>query len=566
MDDSLYDKLSVLNQIYQNTFTSTSTFQNPTTIKTPLYPHQSSFVQGMHAYRDKMLRGFMMNKQAINGKIGIIADPPGSGKTLSILTYLASYKEVNPNITCELTNHSSKYFFSHELHEVTGSSANLIIVPHSLFHQWRHEIDHHTTMTYVPIETKRMIKGENLTKTMISSAFVLTTNKCYKYVHEYATANHIQWNNVFIDEASSIYIHASDPSLRFQFLWLVTNNWIPLVFKNPSINKDHLLALRDRVSLHPDLEKWLVDHQSRSYEGAITSSGFLKNYLPLFHPHRGMIVLLNSYNLLSSSMNLPDISTEIIQCRPNITLNSLASFYLARNREPSISSKSVPHLFQALGIEWLPLEEYISFQPAIKHAMIQRKAQENECVICLETCTYPTIVNCCYQTYCGACLLTNTILNYKCPTCREVLNISDICCLSSLSKKDIIICKNKSEICLDLFKQNINKSFIIYSAFDNIYYQLSEEINKLGLKAERIESNLFSLLKTIKKFKEGVINILFVSNIDYIRGLSLLPTSHLIFYHELPVYEAKQVLIHSCQRLGRKQPLQILHLQSEIQV
>jgi hypothetical protein len=89
---------------------------------------------------------------------------------------------------------------------------------------------------------------------------------------------------------------------------------------------------------------------------------------------------------------------------------------------------------------------------------------------------------------------------------------------------------------------------------------------KAGLKAERIENNLFSLLKTIRNFQEGKTNVLFISNIETIRGLSLPSTTHLIFYHELPVFELKQVLIHSCQRLGRTQPLQIYHLNSEIPV
>ena len=90
-------------------------------------------------------------------------------------------------------------------------------------------------MTYVPIETKRFIRGNDLAQNMVNSNFVLTTNKCYKYVQEYAYQHGIKWNNIIIDEASSIYLNSSDPPLQFQFLWLVTNNWIPLIFKNSSL-------------------------------------------------------------------------------------------------------------------------------------------------------------------------------------------------------------------------------------------------------------------------------------------------------------------------------------------
>ena len=106
----------------------------------------------------------------------------------------------------------------------------------------------------------------------------------------------------------------------------------------------------------------------------------------------------------------------------------------------------------------------------------------------------------------------------------------------------------------------------IFSSFDNIYYELFEEIDRLGLKAERIENNLFSLLKTIKNFREGITNILFISNINLIRGLSMEFATHLIFYHDQLSYELKEILIHSAQRIGRKKPLKILQLHSEIQV
>ena len=150
-----YEKLVILNNVYHNTL-SEKTHETSPLIKTLLYTHQATLVQGMHAYKDKMIRGFMVGNQAINGKIGIIGDPIGSGKTLSVLSYLASH-ELTP-ITSELTNHSSKYFFSHDIYNISSaSSANLIIVPHSLFGQWKNEIEHHTNLTYVPIETKRNI-------------------------------------------------------------------------------------------------------------------------------------------------------------------------------------------------------------------------------------------------------------------------------------------------------------------------------------------------------------------------------------------------------------------------
>jgi hypothetical protein len=401
---------------------------------------------------------------------------------------------------------------------------------------------------------------------MIESTFVLTTNKCFKNVQEFAQQNGIQWNNIIVDEASSIYINSSDPEFRFQFLWFVTNNWIPLIFKNPSIIKSSLYYIKDRVRLHPDLEGWLLDNINTPYDGSLISSSFFKEYLPFFHANRGNIVLRNSTELINSSMKLPKVTYDTFQCRPNITLNSLMSYYLARNIEPNITSDKLINIFQALGVEFMTLNDYLKLQPLIKQNLIKRKVEDNECVICLERFEYPTIVNCCYNVYCGKCLLRNVITNHKCATCREPVLIDNMCCLKPLTQNEIILSRNKSEICLDILNNNKDGRFIIYTSFDNIYYQLYNEIDKLELKSERLESNLFLLLKAIKNYQEGKTNILFISNVDLIRGISLASTSHLIFYHELPVSELKQVLIHSAQRIGRTQPLKIIQLNSEIPI
>lgn len=572
-DPFYYEKLMVLNQVYHNALVPCS-YDKPLIdcIRTPLFPHQMTMVQRMHEYHERMMRGVLIGQQAIHGKIGIIADPVGSGKTLSILSYLASYqrKDAIP-LACELTPYSSRYFYSHTIYTPSDRpSTNLIIVPHYLFHEWKNEIQKHTTLKHVAIETRRALRGNELAKEMIDSSFVITTNKCYKYVYEFAQQYGIQWNQIFVDEASSIYMNSSDPPLQFQFLWLITNQWIPLLFKNASFHRASLYHLKDQVTLtpalHPELEAWLSPTHSSHYDGVLTSSAFFKEYLAFFHSSRYIMVLRNSEDQIRHNLQLPVCHQEMIYCRPNISFHSLASYYLSRNVEPAIHSNKIPHLFQSLGIIFQSVDEYCQQSLPQKHALIRRNTDDNECVVCLERAEYPTMVDCCYHLYCGKCLLKSILMNGKCPTCRDQVQPNRMTCFTKLSEDQQLITKNKSEVCLDIIRANRAGRFIIYSAFDNIYYQLFEEIDRIGLKAERIESNLFSLLKAIRNFKQGTTQILFISNMDLIRGLSFPFTTHLIFYHDLPSYEKKQLLIQSAQRVGRTQTLEIVHLRSEIPV
>jgi len=159
VESYIFDKLNVLNNIYSNSLPISNDKVYHDTIKTSLYPHQNNMVIGMHKYREKVTIGFLSNNQAINSKIGIIADSPGTGKTLSILAYLAIFSNSYPRMTCELIPYSTKYFFSHHINDISNqSNSNLIIVPHYLYHTWINQIKINTTMKYFGIEKKRKIK------------------------------------------------------------------------------------------------------------------------------------------------------------------------------------------------------------------------------------------------------------------------------------------------------------------------------------------------------------------------------------------------------------------------
>ncbi len=565
-DTYLYDKLVILNSIYNNTINLSREIIQDNIIKTPLFPHQKLMINAMFNHRERMTRGFLYGNQAINGKLGIIGDPPGTGKTLSILSYIAEQKNITPKITCELSNHSTKYFFSHEFSEVVDNRlTNLIIVPHILFNYWRTEISKHTNMKYVAIETRKHIRGNNLVEEIVTSSFVLTTSKCYKHIQAFAAENNIKWNNIFIDEATAIYLSPSDPQLKFQFLWLVTSNWIPLIFKNASIIRSDLYHIRDRVQIHPELESWLRSPDN-IYESSICSNAFFKDYLPYYHNARSFIILRNDKLVIDNSIKIPIIERLNLRCKPNITIQSLINYFKSKGEEPVINTNNIPYLFQSLSINFNNLEQFLETQNIVKHNLIRRKREENECVICMEKAEYPTIVNCCSNIYCGKCILTNIVVNQKCPTCRDVLTNGDICCIDELNRNQIIPYRSKTDTCIDIIRNNTTGRFIIYTAFMSSYFQMYQEFDKYNIKAERLENNLFSLLKSIKNFNEGKCNVLFISNIDSIRGLSLSSASHLIFLHEQPSYELKQVLIHSAQRIGRKDPLKIVHLNSELTI
>ena len=544
--------LHVLHTVYNNTLKPLDNIINIPTITTKLYPHQYTLIHGMHEYRKRMTQGLQLDNDELKAKIGIITDPSGSGKTLSILGYLASVASVALIPSFELTQYSSPYFYSQKRrHEQI--STNLIIVPSHLLGHWEDEIKKHTTLTYIAIDTRGKLK-DNLIQKILSSTFVLTTNKCYRYVQEYSVKHNVTWNNICMDEPLFIQLKSSDPLLQFQFLWLISYQWTSLLFRN-SIKKSQLLFLQEPESepMHSDLEEMLLNNITEELH--IFPSQCIKHYMTYNHPDRGHIILRNlNEHIRSISI---EINQSSIHCKATTTLQSLSSIYLARNNQ--LRSSNIPHLFQALGIEAYTREKYITLHEE-KQEIINRKIEENECGICFDPCVYPTIINCCFHVYCAKCILQNTLIQFKCPTCRTTLDVTKMKCLESFG---VNLLHSKKEVCIDIMS-TYNKC-IVYISLDKIYYDLLNDMRLLGIHSELVTS--FSLRKSIKNFREGNTNVLFISKVDLIRGLSIPSTSCLLFYHEQPVFEQKQALINMVQQqMNREQPLQIVYLYSEIQV
>jgi len=108
------ETLRVLHTIYRNTLDLLLTVPDAIPgITSKLYPHQETLIQGMHDYRARMTHGIQLDDHELKARIGIIADPSGTGKTLSVLGYLAS--DTNQYPTTELSPYSTPIFIHRRL-------------------------------------------------------------------------------------------------------------------------------------------------------------------------------------------------------------------------------------------------------------------------------------------------------------------------------------------------------------------------------------------------------------------------------------------------------------------
>ena len=166
--------------------------------------------------------------------------------------------------------------------------------------------------------------------------------------------------------------------------------------------------------------------------------------------------------------------------------------------------------------------------------------------------------------FCGACILRQILTQVQspCPTCRQTLYLPSLLPIADASGAQSPVLLTKQEQVIAYLRNRKEQSHIIYSPFENTYYQMSMELQKMGLTSERLDHRIPQNNHVFDRFQKGLTKVLFVSNTESIRGIGLTKASSLLFFSDPPSYEKQQMLLHSVQRIGAQKPLIVVRLKS----
>jgi SNF2 family DNA or RNA helicase len=339
-----------------------------------------------------------------------------------------------------------------------------------------------------------------------------------------------------------------------------------------------------------------------------------------------VLVVRNSPQYVHESMRLPEMETRYVKCKTPLTINILSGL-VNRHVMSALNAGDLTtalqyvnpsnrttedHIIQALINKYTMHIRNLDIQLTAAESMeyatdlqrnteitrIRTKKQElerkiesirerirtsNTCTICFDEMVNKSIVPCCSNSFCFACIsrwLTSTHIG-SCPMCKfaplglpmlmvvspEEAASSSTTAVATADRRvpsaaDISDDKDKLqnlEAILMSRRATGNAKFLICSSFDNSLSNIIPILDRVGIRYSMLRGNHMTINKTVQNYKNGSVDALLINAQQYGSGLNLENTTDLIMFHKFDTVIEKQV-VGRAQRYGRVQPLNTWYL------
>jgi len=442
-------------------------------------------------------------------------------------------------------------------------------------------------------------------------------------------------NRIIIDECNSVKGHRL-VEVRRGFTWLITSSIQSMMTSNGYIWKQ---------VLHPH------GYNYRSKERTINSTGFIMTMIKELYERKHdnyKVYLINRPEYIEESMTLPEMKTILVISKDNANiqvLQGIVSHDVLQMLNAGDIDGVITRLDVAVGDESnviemvtrkyqddLKVKEYelrvaienpkyvptnesqsiINKRTAIadlkrKIACIEERVKEVEnCPICYDDFTNPTITPCCSNKFCLNCIAAALGSKSVCPMCKNELVMKNLLVISDRTKEEIMMSngegkssKKKTSSDIDSNKEttydtqleelkttapsfgkyenmdkifNLNrdnpvKKYLIFTEYESaLNSKITSILDKYGLTYARIRGSSVSISSMVETYRQAddKINVLLINSKYFGSGLNLENTSDIIILHKMQADIEMQV-IGRAQRYGRKTNLNVwkLYYQNE---
>lgn len=533
----------------------------PENVSIELKEHQKT---ALYAMKELENNGFIKHKElTIETNIGILADDPGSGKSLMIISLLSD--KILPRIHKRI-HYGTPFVCLKDENSEYLLKTNLIIVPYKLVSQWLSYFNKCNHLTVYKINTKKdLLKLQNIEDYNV----IICSDVRYKnFLEKYGN---IKWARIIIDEVDTLKL----PSLfswNACFIWLITSFPDKLLFNN----KNFIRMIFKNITSY--LLKFLVIKNISTYiKMSINLPKLNKIVLKCKTPIELVLVknFVNEY--IMDMLNAGNLKEAIKQLNCNIDTDKNIFQILTMNIHKELHNKNLEYEYYNKIITENPdnLKKIKEITDRIKKLEIQMTSIKDKiyhlndeyCPICLDHFTMPTITQCCNNIFCFKCIVTTLHSSISCPYCRESIEIKNLNVISNELNKDTYIVKKEATIQLkskldnlmEILEKKSDGKFIIVSNYLETFDKVILTMNKNKILYGIISGSENNIKNIIGLFEKGKISVLMMNSQIDNYGLDLPMASDIILYHKIDK-KIEEMIISRAYRLGRSEPLNVYSL------
>lgn len=561
--------------------------EQPSTIKCNLFMHQKTLVYKLGQI-EKNNEIKIDDSNSIKTNILIISDLIGSGKTLSVISLIATFPyPTSYHIFNSYTN--SMFYSSCSYIECNKLYSNLIVVSHSLIKQWEDTIKL-SNLKYYVIKTKKTLEGLDLNLIEDYDIILVSSTKSMEFMNEWCKITECNWNRIIIDEIHTIKVPFSRELLqRCNFLYFISATPDEILIGNRCQAIKYVLGNEiynyNSHSHYSIKYKLCIKNEDSFVEKSISLPEIKKKYIecltPLILKHFSTSLPEKALKLLNAGCEKDAIKAiKVLNCNVDTSTNIISCLTIHNEKELHNINTQITYVNNLIisdhdkNTRLKKLNEQKNKYETTIDGIKQRILSINSevCPICLESFKTPSISNCCKNIFCMECILQCT--KYKkiqCPFCRIEINAESLHVIDndkklikssdSDSESDIKPKKlNKDQMLIQILKNATeDQKFLICSNYDNTFDTITKYLNDNDIKFSTLGGHITTINNIIDDFKSGKKPIILLNSNNFGSGLNLEMTTDIIIYHKLSENLEKQVIGRG-QRLGRTSQLNVTYL------
>ena len=500
-------------------------------ISIPLFDHQKTSIIVMEQF-EKKTSVIIDSETNIQTTLGILADLPGYGKTLSVIGLIGKTKfDTEEEFYFKEKIEQTMFVSKLKTKRLDQLTVSLILVNISLLSQWIIELQR-TSLRYLAIYTKGDIEGIDMSKYDI----ILVAHNVYNLFCQ--VYRNKCWKRFVIDEPASLRI-VSMEEITAKFYWLVTATPYELYPRKRSGFVSDML---------PEFEwlKYIIlknddQYVKISYDMPITNHIYYTISCDMSKFFDGIvncntIEMMQAGNISGALASLGNISDSII--------DSFRQRKQKRLEELMANEENIDKI------------QLIKQHLTILDDRLRRHISENTCILCNSKHEHLNVLTCCQTLFCGC--HTSSI----CPICKSTESQFLAVELDDLPDytQSVVINSTKIQQTMSIISDASHKKILIFSNFNESFVTIKKCLDEKKIAFLELRGTKEKRDNTIDLYKTGNVNVLLLNTIHSGAGLNLQETTDIIIYHRLHDYQKTQVLGRA-NRIGRKMNLNVHYLE-----